>query len=394
MLSKDLTTQELAEKYPVWFELQHVCRQSGARAGILHTPHGDIETPTFMPVGTQATVKCMAPEEIWDMGSRIILANTYHLWMRPGEDIVQAAGGLHKFMNWKGAILTDSGGFQVWSLSDLRHIKEEGVYFRSELDGSAQFLSPEKAITIENKLGADIIMAFDECAPYDADRAYIEDSMERTARWLERCVKAHQNTQKQALFGIIQGGMFADLRVQAAKEITAFDLPGYSIGGLSIGEPPALMNAMLDAVRLYLPENKPHYLMGVGTPDYILEGTLRGIDMFDCVLPTRIGRNGSALTWHGREIIRDAKNAAAFEPIEVDCNCYACKNYTRAYIRHLLKCREIFGLRLMSWHNLQFLQNFTAKLRAAIFADAALDFRTEFYSNSNYGDKQGFTKNR
>lgn len=390
MLSKNLTSLELSKKYPVWFELQHVCKQSGARAGILHTPHGDIETPTFMPVGTQATVKCMSPEEIWQMGSRILLANTYHLWMRPGEDIVSEAGGLHKFMNWPGAILTDSGGFQVWSLSDLRHIKEEGVHFRSELDGSAQFLSPEKAIQIENKLGADIIMAFDECAPYDADRAYIIDSASRTARWLERCVKTHSRKNEQALFGIVQGGMFADLRVQSAKEITAFDLPGYSVGGLSIGEPPALMNAMLDAVRPYLPENKPHYLMGVGTPDYILEGALRGIDMFDCVLPTRIGRNGSALTWHGREIIRDAKNARCFAPIDEKCKCYACQNYTRAYIRHLLKCKEIFGLRLMSWHNLQFLQDFASALREAIFADRSLDFRHDFYSNSNYGAKQDF----
>ncbi len=390
MLSKNLTKEELAKKYPIWFELEHVCKQSGARAGILHTPHGDIATPTFMPVGTQATVKCMAPEEIWQMGSRILLANTYHLWMRPGEDIVAEAGGLHKFMNWPGAILTDSGGFQVWSLSDLRNIKEEGVHFRSELDGSAQFLSPEKAIQIENKLGADIIMAFDECAPYDADRNYIIDSASRTTRWLERCVKSHSRSKEQGLFGIIQGGMFANLRVQSAKEITSFDLPGYSVGGLSIGEPPALMNSMLDAVRPYLPGNKPHYLMGVGTPDYILEGALRGIDMFDCVLPTRIGRNGSALTWRGREIIRDAKNARCFEPIDANCTCYACKNYTRAYIRHLLKCKEIFGLRLMSWHNLQFLQDFTVALRKAIFADRSMDFRHDFYANSNYGAKQDF----
>lgn len=388
MLSENLTNQALAAKYPIWFELQHVCSQSGARAGILHTPHGDIQTPTFMPVGTQATVKCMAPEEVWSMGSRIILSNTYHLWMRPGADIVEAAGGLHKFMNWQGAVLTDSGGFQVWSLSDLRNIKEEGVHFRSELDGSLQFLSPEKAIKIENQLGADIIMAFDECAPYPADRNYIINSADRTTRWLERCVKAHAKADTQALFGIIQGGMYADLRIKSAKEVTAFDLPGYAVGGLSVGEPPQLMNAMLDALRPYLPANKPHYLMGVGTPDYILEGVLRGIDMFDCVLPTRIGRNGSALTWTGRQIIRDAKNARDFTPIDEQCDCYTCRNYTRAYIRHLLKCKEIFGLKLMSWHNLQFLQDFTVRLREAIFADSSLDFRQDFYANSNYGLKQ------
>lgn len=378
----------------VSFELQHVCKQSGARAGILHTPHGSIKTPVFMPVGTQATVKTLTPDELKAIDFEIILANTYHLWMRPGPDVVEEAGGLHDFMAWDRSILTDSGGFQVWSLSKLREITEEGVHFRSHLDGSKQFLTPEKAIEIQHSLGADIIMQLDECNPYPADREYIQHSSDRTARWLERCVKTHERlgTDKQALFGIIQGGMYKDLRIRATKQIVSFDTPGIAIGGLSVGEPPTVMNEMMDAMRPYYPENKPRYLMGVGTPDYLLEGVLRGIDMADCVHPTRIGRNGTAMTWSGDQIIRNQSNERLFEPIEKDCQCYTCQHFTRAYLRHLLKAKEMLGYRLMSIHNLYFLKSFMNRLREAIFADRSLDFRRAFYEQSNYGEQQGFVK--
>lgn len=364
---------------PVFYEPVHVCRQSGARAGVLHTPHGSVETPTFMPVGTQATVKGISPEELKEIGAGVVLSNTYHLWMRPGEAIVKAAGGLHHFMRWSGPILTDSGGFQVFSLSDRRHIKEEGVEFKSHIDGSRHILSPEKSIQIQNDLGADIIMAFDECVPWPAERDYVKDSLERTTRWLERCINAHGRPEQQALFGIVQGGMYTDLRVQSITEINSFDLPGIGIGGLSVGEPAEEMYAMLDALRPYLPDNKPHYLMGVGTPGYILESVLRGIDMFDCVLPTRIGRNGSVLTYEGRKIVRDKKFAEDFSPIDENCKCYACRNYSRAYIRHLIKAGEMFGLRLTSIHNIYFLTDLMKQLRKAILNNESRDFVEAFF---------------
>jgi queuine tRNA-ribosyltransferase len=366
---------------PVWFELLHVCRQSGARLGIVHTPHGAFDTPAFMPVGTQATVKGMSPEELQSMGAGIILANTYHLWMRPGSAIVGAAGGLHRFMNWNRAILTDSGGFQVFSLSDPRRITEEGVGFKSHIDGSRHILTPEKSICIQNDLGADIIMAFDECTPWPAEPEYAQRSLERTTRWLERCLKTHQRQDEQALFGIIQGSTLASLRRQSAREIMAFDLPGYALGGLSVGEPGPLMIEMLEETLPLLPADRPRYLMGVGTPDYLIEGTLRGVDLFDCVLPTRIGRNGTVLTSRGRLIVRDAGCARDFRPLDEDCGCYVCRNYTRAYIRHLIKAGEMFGLRLTSWHNLHFLLNLMHKIRTAIAADRLRDFRDEFFAN-------------
>ncbi|MCC0660852.1 MULTISPECIES: tRNA guanosine(34) transglycosylase Tgt [unclassified Clostridioides] len=370
--------------YAVRYELIKTCKQSGARLGRLHTPHGIIETPIFMPVGTQATVKSMTPEELKEIGSQIILSNTYHLYMRPGHELIKKAGGLHKFMNWDKPILTDSGGFQVFSLGPLRKIKEEGVEFRSHLDGSKHFLTPEKAMEIQNALGSDIMMAFDECAPYPADREYVKNSLERTTRWLKRCKDAHNNTDKQALFGIIQGGMYKDLREQSAKEITSIDLPGYAIGGLSVGEPKPLMYDVLEHTTPFMPKDKPRYLMGVGSPDDLVEGVIRGVDMFDCVLPTRIARNGTAMTSQGKVVVRNATYAEDFTPLDPECDCYTCKNYSRAYIRHLVKANEILGARLITTHNLHFLLNLMKQIRQAIMEDRLLDFRNEFFVKYGY----------
>ncbi|HAU5020575.1 TPA: tRNA guanosine(34) transglycosylase Tgt [Clostridioides difficile] len=370
--------------YAVRYELIKTCKQSGARLGRLHTPHGIIETPIFMPVGTQATVKSMTPEELKEIGSQIILSNTYHLYMRPGHELIKRAGGLHNFMNWDKPILTDSGGFQVFSLGPLRKIKEEGVEFRSHLDGSKHFLTPEKAMEIQNALGSDIMMAFDECAPYSADREYVKNSLERTTRWLKRCKDAHNNTDKQALFGIIQGGMYKDLREQSAKEITSIDLPGYAIGGLSVGEPKPLMYDVLEHTTPLMPKDKPRYLMGVGSPDDLVEGVIRGVDMFDCVLPTRIARNGTAMTSQGKVVVRNATYAEDFTPLDPECDCYACKNYSRAYIRHLIKANEILGARLITTHNLHFLLNLMKQIRQAIMEDRLLDFRNEFFAKYGY----------
>lgn len=366
------------------FELIKTCKQSGARLGKIHTPHGVIETPIFMPVGTLATVKSILTDELKDMNAQIILSNTYHLYMRPGHDIVKDAGGLHKFMNWDRPILTDSGGFQVFSLGPLRKISEEGVEFRSHIDGSKHFISPEKAIEIETALGADIIMAFDECAPYPADRAYVKNSLERTTRWLERCVKAHTNVEKQGLFGIIQGGMYKDLRKQSAEEILKFDLPGYAIGGLSVGEPKEMMYDILEYTTPLMPEDKPRYLMGVGSPDDLLEAVLRGVDMCDCVLPTRIARNGTTFTSVGKVVVRNAKYARDYGPLDPNCDCPTCKNYSRAYLRHLVKCNEILGSRLLSYHNLYFLIKMMEDARTAIMEDRYLDFKNEFFKKYGY----------
>jgi len=366
------------------YELIKKCKQTGARLGRIHTPHGSFDTPVFMPVGTQATVKGMSPDELKEIGAQIILSNTYHLYLRPGQELIREAGGLHSFMNWDRSILTDSGGFQVFSLDSLRKIEEEGVTFKSHIDGSRHFISPEKAVEIQNDLGADIIMCFDECTPYPAEYDYVKKSLERTTRWAERCKKAHKNTEKQALFGIVQGGVFGDLRVQSAKQLVELDFPGYSIGGLSVGEPAELMYEMLDITVPLLPEDKPRYLMGVGSPDYLVEGAIRGIDMFDCVLPTRIGRNGTVMTSRGRLIVRDAKYARDFSPIDPECDCYTCRNFTRAYVRHLLKVNEVLGIRLTTWHNLRFLINLMKKVRQAIMDDRLGDFRNEFFRNYGY----------
>ncbi|WP_053957011.1 tRNA guanosine(34) transglycosylase Tgt [Inediibacterium massiliense] len=366
------------------YELIKECKQSGARLGRLHTPHGIIETPIFMPVGTQATVKTMTPEELKEINAQIILSNTYHLYLRPGHDLVEKAGGLHKFMNWDRPILTDSGGFQVFSLGDLRKISEEGVEFRSHLDGSKHFISPEKAIEIENALGADIIMAFDECAPYPADRDYVKNSLERTTRWAKRCKEAHKNTDTQALFGIVQGGMYKDLREQSIKEITEIDFPGYAVGGLSVGEPKPLMYEVLEYTTPLLPKDKPRYLMGVGSPDCLIEGVIRGIDMFDCVLPTRIARNGTAMTSTGKVVIKNAKYKEDFSPLDPNCDCYTCRNYSKAYLRHLYKAEEILSGRLVTYHNLHFLLNLMKDIRQAIMEDRLLDFRKEFFTKYGY----------
>lgn len=366
--------------YAVRYELIKTCKQTGARLGRLHTPHGVIDTPIFMPVGTQATVKSMTPEELKEIGSQIILSNTYHLYLRPGHELIKKAGGLHKFMNWDRPILTDSGGFQVFSLGPLRKITEEGVEFRSHHDGSKHFLTPEKVMEIENALGPDIMMSFDECAPYPADREYVKNSLERTTRWLERCKAAHKNPENQALFGIVQGGMYKDLREQSAREITAIDLPGYAIGGLSVGEPKDLMYEILEYTTPLLPEDKPRYLMGVGSPDDLIEGVIRGIDMFDCVLPTRIARNGTAMTSQGKVVVRNASYAEDFTPLDPECDCYTCRNYTKSYIRHLVKTNEILGARLISNHNLHFLLNLMKDVRQAIMDDRLMDFRNEFFA--------------
>lgn len=369
----------------ITYELIHECKQSGARRGRIHTPHGVIETPIFMPVGTQATVKSLTPEELKDeVKASIILSNTYHLYLRPGSKLVKEAGGLHQFMHWDRAILTDSGGFQVFSLGDLRKITEEGVEFKSHLDGSKHFLSPEKAIEVENDLGADIIMAFDECVPYPATYEYTKQSMERTTRWAIRCKEAHKNTDKQALFGIVQGGMFKDLREQSAKDLVALDLPGYAVGGLSVGEPKELMCDVMEYTTQFLPKDKPRYLMGVGTPDYLIEAVLRGIDMCDCVLPTRIARNGTAMTSHGKVVVRNQTYAHDFTPLDPECDCYACRNYTRAYIRHLVKAKEILGVRLLSIHNLRFLTKLMERVKIEIENDNLLSFREEFYRKYDY----------
>ena len=366
-------------------------KHTGARLGQITTPHGTFDTPMFMPVGTQASVKAMAPEELKEMGAGVILANTYHLWLRPGEDLVEEAGGLHQFMNWDQGILTDSGGFQVFSLAELRNITEEGVHFKNHLNGQKLFLSPEKAIAIENALGADIMMSFDECPPFFESYDYIKKSIERTSRWAERGLRAHKNLQTQALFGIVQGGGHKAFREQSARDLVSLDFPGYSIGGLSVGESKAEMNHVLDFTTPLLPENKPRYLMGVGSPDALIDGVIRGVDMFDCVLPTRIARNGTCMTSKGRLVVKNAKYARDFRPLDEKCNCYACRNYTRAYIRHLLKTDEIFGLRLTSYHNLYFLLDLMRKIRAAIKEDRLLDFRAEFFEE--YGLNKENRKN-
>ncbi len=372
-------------KDAVTYELLHKCKQTGARRGIIHTPHGDIQTPVFMPVGTQATVKSLTPEDLKnEVGAQIILSNTYHLYLRPGQNIVKEAGGLHKFMNWDRPILTDSGGFQVFSLGDLRTINEEGVEFKSHLDGSKHVFTPESVMKIEEDLGADIIMAFDECCPYPSTYEYTKNSMERTTRWAERCKKAHKNIDKQSLFGIVQGGFYKDLRKQSAQELIDLNFPGYAIGGISVGEPKEEFLDILNYTTPLLPENKPRYLMGVGTPDYLIEAVLSGIDMCDCVLPTRIARNGTAMTWNGKVVIRNATYERDWNPLDNECDCYTCRNYTRAYIRHLVKANEILGIRLLTIHNLYFLTKLMEKVKIEIEKDNLLTFKEEFYKKYGY----------
>lgn len=372
---------------PVRYSLE---KTSGkARAGVITTPHGEIHTPVFMPVGTQATVKTMTPEEVKAIGAEIILGNTYHLYLRPSDDLVARFGGLHKFMNWDKPILTDSGGFQVFSLGALRKIKEEGVYFSSHIDGSKHFISPEKSISIQNNLGSDIMMVFDECPPGLSDRKYIIDSIERTTRWAKRCIEANKNPDKQGLFAIVQGGIYEELRQKSLDELNEMDegFSGYAIGGLAVGEPREDMYRILDYITPKLPENKPRYLMGVGEPLDMLEAVANGVDMMDCVQPSRIGRHGTVFTKYGRLVIKNAKYAEDPRPLDEDCDCYACKNYTRGYIRHLFKADEILGQRLATYHNLHFLIKMMNGARKAILEDKFAEYKEEFEANYNMGNK-------
>ena len=355
---------------PFSFEL--IARDGNARAGIFHTPHGDIPTPIFAPVGTQATVKAVTPDQLSEIGTQLVLANTYHLYLRPGADLVAEMGGLHQFMQWPRPILTDSGGFQVFSLAEMRKIDDDGVTFKSHIDGSTHRLTPEKSIEIQEKLGADIIMAFDECAqPYD--RAYSQRAMERTHTWAERSLRAHTN-QDQALFGIVQGGSFADLRQHSAEALTALDFPGYAIGGLSVGETKPEMNAMIEVVNAILPPGKPRYLMGVGAPEYLVNGIQRGADIFDCVLPTRLARHQAAMTRKGRLNLLNAAYIHDPRPIDESCSCYTCQKFSRAYLRHLIVAKEMLAATLVSIHNLNMLLDLTRQARQAILQKCYNEF--------------------
>ncbi len=361
------------------FEIQHIEKHTGARAGVFHTPHGDILTPVYMPVGTQATVKGVYPRDLKEAGSQIILSNTYHLYLRPGDELVKKAGGLHKFMNWDKPILTDSGGFQVFSLTKLNKIKDEGVYFNSHIDGSEHLFTPEKVMSIEENLGADIIMQLDQCSEFGYTHAQAELAMERTYGWLKRCLDA-KTREDQALFPIVQGNMFDDLRLESLKRAKPYATDGIAIGGLSVGEPKSRMYEILELMRPHMPESVPRYLMGVGSPDCLIEGVKRGVDMFDCVLATRIARNGTAFTSNGKAVVRNAVYAEDFSPLDENCDCYCCKNYTNAYIRHLINVNEMLASMLLSLHNITFLHKLMSGMREAIFADSLNDFADEFYS--------------
>jgi len=350
-----------------------------ARAGVFHTPHGPIPTPIFAPVGTQATVKAVTPAQLEELGAHLVLSNTYHLFLRPGPDIVAEMGGLHRFMNWPHPILTDSGGFQVFSLTSMRKLDEDGVTFKSHIDGSMQRLTPEISVDVQQKLGADIIMCFDECAsPYDRD--YVERAMHRTHRWAERCQKA-KTRPDQALFGIVQGGVFPDLRQQSAEWIADQGFPGHAIGGLSVGETKAEMNHMIEVVNAVLPPEKPRYLMGVGSPEDLIHGIWRGVDIFDCVLPTRLARHHAAMTFSGRLNLMNAVNARDPRPIDENCGCYACRHYTRAYLRHLIAAKEILAATLISIHNLYTLEELVRQARQAILEGRYQAFAENFLAN-------------
>lgn len=381
------------------FDLLHRDGRTRARRGRIITPHGTIETPVFMPVGTQATVKAMKPEDVEKNGAEIILGNTYHLYLRPGEDIIRQAGGLHRFMNWNRPILTDSGGFQVFSLGNMRKITEEGAKFKSYIDGSMHMMTPEKSVQIQHALGSDIVMAFDECVEPNAEKRYVADSLQRTTRWLARCKAEHDRHAEemggesltlgegcnQVLFGIMQGGMFHDLRRESAAQIVDLDLPGYAIGGLSVGEPKEVFVDVLDRCADLLPSEKPRYLMGVGTPDYLFESVERGVDMFDCVIPTRLARHGVAMTSRGNLNIKNACHERDFSPLDPDCDCYVCRNYSRAYLRHLFRENEILSSMLLSEHNIRFLVRTMEGIRGAIEEDRFPEYKKEFYAR--YGMK-------
>lgn len=364
------------------FELLKKSTRSMARLGVVHTPRGKLHTPAFMPVGTQATVKTLTPEEVKDLGAEIILSNTYHLYLRPGTEIIGAAGGLHKFMNWDRPILTDSGGFQVFSLGPLRRITDDGVYFRSHIDGSRHFIGPEKSLEIQAVLGSDIAMAFDECSPFPCSYEEALAAVERTTRWAERSLKT-PHAPGQVVFGIVQGSVYPELRARSAREIVDLDFPGYAVGGLSVGEPKVIMYEVLEYTTPFLPWDKPRYLMGVGSADCLWEGVARGIDLFDCVLPTRVARNGTAFTPKGKVVVRNAKYAGDFTPLDPECDCYTCRNYSRAYLRHLFKAEEMLGHRLLTIHNLHFTLGVMEEIRQAIRDDRFEESKESFLKQYN-----------
>ncbi len=364
--------------------------QTSARTGFLTLPHGVVQTPCYMPVGTQGSVKALSPEDVLACGSEMLLANTYHLMLRPGADLVEKAGGLNPFMHWNRPVLTDSGGFQVFSLADLREITEEGVQFQSHLDGKRWAMTPESTVSFQHKIGADIIMAFDECIPYPSPEKYVEESLDRTTRWAKRCLTAHLQAGRekaQALYGIVQGSQFIHLREKSAKELLALDLPGYAIGGVSVGEPKENIYDVVAKTAPFLPEKKPRYLMGVGTPEDLWECAERGMDLFDCVMPTRIARNGTALTRKGRRNLKNARYTQDFTPLDPQCTCECCRNYTRSYLRHLFMAEELLALRLLSLHNLHFMNEITANIREAIrkneFSAAKKRFWVDYFSKEN-----------
>jgi len=372
--------------YAVKYELLHVEKHTGARLGKITTPHGEVMTPMFMPVGTQATVKNVSPRELKEINSQFILSNTYHLWVRPGDELIAQAGGLHKFMNWDGPILTDSGGFQVWSLSERNNIKEEGVTFRNHVNGEEMFLSPEVAMRIQNNLGSDVMMQLDEAIPYFETYDYVKNSVERTSRWAERALIAHRRPEDQALFGIVQGAGFKELRKQSANDLVSLDLPGYAVGGLSVGETKEEMNRVLDFTVPFLPENKPRYLMGVAAPDSLIDGAIRGIDMFDSVLPTRIARKGTLMTSQGRIVITNAKYKNDFSMIDLETDDYGSQHFTKAYLHHLFKADELYAQNIASVHNLRYLLKFMEDMRQAIAEDRLLEFREEVLTNYGYNN--------
>jgi queuine tRNA-ribosyltransferase len=374
------------------FELHAHDASSAARLGSLLTPHGAVPTPLFAPVGTQATVKTLSPRDLRELGAGLILANTYHLFLRPGAELVAQMGGLHSFMGWDAPILTDSGGYQVFSLAHMRKVDADGVTFRSHIDGSVQRFTPESVIDTEEKLGADIIMVLDEC-PDPLNRAYNEQALERTHAWAARCQAAHRRPD-QALFGIVQGGVFPDLRRESARYLGGLDFPGYAVGGLAVGETKEQMSATLGLTCPLLPAGKPRYLMGVGAPEDILEAVSYGIDMFDCVLPTRLARNGGLLTRFGRLNIRNAQFANSTAPVEAECTCYTCRHFTLAYLRHLFKAGEILGLHLATVHNVHFMLHLMEQIRAALAAGAFLAFKEAFLADYRLSDQAARARNR
>ena len=369
------------------FEVTKSCTGTWARTGMITTPHGAVPTPAFAPVGTQATVKSLTPHDLTSLGATIVLSNTYHLYLRPGIEIIEKMGGLHRFMGWTGPSLTDSGGFQVFSLAHLRRLSDEGVLFRSHIDGSEHFLTPELCIQLQEKIGADIIMALDVCPPYGDDLDSMKQAMERTHHWAQRCHANHKR-EDQALYGIVQGGVFMELRRHSVNALTDIGFDGYAIGGLSLGEPKETMNAVVEETVALLPENKPRYLMGVGSPEDLFEGVSRGIDIFDSALPTRIARNGGLFTAKGRIIIRNARYKDCDEPIEIGCDCYACKNFSAAYIHHLFKCEELLAYRLATIHNLRFVLRLMDEMRKHITDGSFLAFKQSFLANYEPADEE------